>query len=233
MNGIYRTILALAATLPASVAAQHPLVLERLRNWDTAVPAPKTEVAAAEVTKAAAAIQKRGGGCLATSTIVESITSATGVRFVLQSVIAGQIKNAWTIVARHPNCGEVVRYTMVQDNGDNFSVIRTNRGRSHANESLIGDTFPLAALQAAATLNRAGTRCDPQSATLGVTRITKEEPDLGPETYGVRYSGSWSEAWPVALCGRTIEVGIRFTADGDGGAYQDLKGIEAKLLPPN
>jgi len=67
---------------------------------------------------------------------------------------------------------------------------------------------------------------------MGVTRVAKEEPSLGADVYGVRYTGSWIEVWPIELCGRTIEVAVRFTADGDGGAYADLKGTEAKLLPP-
>lgn len=54
---------------------------------------------------------------------------------------------------------------------------------------------------------------------------------MGPEVYGVRYTGSWSEVWPITLCGRTVEVSVRFTADGDGGAYNNLKSAEAKLLP--
>jgi hypothetical protein len=182
--------------------------------------------------KAAAIAQKRSGGCLPTSAVIENVSPATGVRFVFQGILAGRIRNGWTVVARHPNCeNDIVRYTMVQDSAGDFSAVRTNRGRSHANESLIGDTWPLALLQAESTLRRANVVCDGRLSVLGVTRVAKEEPALGAEVYGVRYTGSWSEVWPITLCGRTVEVSVRFTADGDGGAYSDLEGAEAKLLP--
>ncbi len=179
------------------------------------------------------AAQKRSGGCVPTSVVVDSVVPATSAKFVFQGILAGRLKNGWTVTARHPNCDAMpVRYTISEDSAGALTTIRTNRGLSLANESLISDTWPLALLQATATAKRNGFECDPNGASLGVTRVAKEEPGLGADVYGVRYAGSWSEVWPVELCGRTIEVTVRFTADGDGGAYTDLKGTEAKLLPP-
>ena len=232
MRVFHLLISAALLTLSVSAAAQHPLVLQKLSDWNAAAPQPAAEVVMSQVMSAAGAAQKRGGGCLPTAAVIESISPATGVRFVFQGIIAGRIKNGWTIVARHPNCeNDIVRYTMVQDASGGLSTIRTNRGRSLANESLIGDTWNLARLQAEAALKRAKIACDSPSAVLGVTRVAKEEAGLGADVYGVRYTGSWSEVWPITQCGRTVEINIRFTADGDGGAYSDLKGAEAKLLP--
>ncbi|WBH17263.1 hypothetical protein [Sphingomonas radiodurans] len=183
--------------------------------------------------EAAMVVQKRSGGCVPTSTVVDNVVPATSVKFVFQGILAGQLKNGWTVTARHPNCDATpVRYTISEDKAGVLTTIRTNRGLSLANESLIGDTWPLAVLQATAIARRNAFECDPSGANLGVTRVAKEEPDLGADVYGVRYAGSWSEVWPVELCNRTIEVTVRFTADGDGGAYTNLKSTEAKLLPP-
>jgi hypothetical protein len=177
--------------------------------------------------------QKRSGGCVPTSAVIDRVVPATSVKFVFQGIVAGQLKNGWTVTARHPNCDAApVRYTISEDSAGALATIRTNRGLSLANESLISDTWPLAVVQAAATAQRNGIECDSKGASLGVTRVAKEEPGLGDDLYGVRYTGSWSEVWPVELCGRTVEVTVRFTADGDGGAYTDLKGTEARLLPP-
>lgn len=223
-----------AALVAASTVAeaQHPIVVQKLSAWNAAAPSPSLEVTRNQVMKAAAVAHKRSGGCLPTSAIIENVSPATGVRFVFQGILDGRIRNGWTIVTRHPNCeNHIVRYTMIQDSAGDFSTIRTNRGQSHANESLMGDTWPLALLQAESTLKRANVVCDGRLAVLGVTRVAKEEPALGADVYGVRYTGSWSEVWPITLCGRTVEVSVRFTADGDGGAYNDLKGAEAKLLP--
>jgi hypothetical protein len=223
------TALVAASTI---AGAQHPIVAQKLSAWNAASPTPSLEVARDQVMKAATAAQKRGGGCLPTSADIETVSPATGVRFIFHGILAGRIRNGWTIVTRHPDCGNhIVRYTMTQDSAGNFSTIRTNRGQSYANESLIGDTWPLARLQAENILTRANILCDNRSADLGVTRVAKEEPGLGADVYGVRYTGSWHEVWPITLCGRTVEVGVRFTADGDGGAYNQLHSAEAKLLP--
>jgi hypothetical protein len=224
---------ALAASSTTTGHAQHPLILQRLTSWNAAAPQPTPSTVQEQVMKAAMAAQKRSGGCVPTTAVIDTVVPATSVKFVFQGILAGQLKNGWTVTARHPNCDATpVRYTISQDSAGALTTIRTNRGLSLANESLISDTWPLAVLQAAATAKRNGFQCDPNGASLGVTRVAKEEPGLGAEVYGVRYIGSWIEVWPVELCGRTIEITVRFTADGDGGAFTDLKGTEAKLLPP-
>jgi hypothetical protein len=231
-KGTLNVLLAIIWGSSASVSyAQHPLVLQRLTAWNAAAPQPAAPTIQEQVMTAAMAAQKRSGGCVPTTAVIDKVVPATSVRFIFNGILAGQLKNGWTVTARHPNCDTTpVRYTMSEDNAGAINAIRTNRGLSLANESLIGDTWPLAVLQAAATANRNGVACDPESARLGVTRIAMEEPGLGADVYGVRYSGSWSEVWPVELCGRTVEVTIRFTADGDGGAYTNLSGTEARLL---
>lgn len=219
-------------TVSTAAAAQNPVVLEVHNKWNSAAPPPSAEVTTNQVMKAAKEAQKKLGGCLPTSAVVEGISPATGVRFIVEGILARRIKNGWTVVARHPNCDNgPVRYTMSQDSSGGFSTIRTNRGQSLANESLIGDTYSRAIFLADVVLTRAKIKCDILSAIMGVTRVDKEEPGLGPDVFGVRYKGSWSEIWPIILCGRTVEVNVRFTADGDGGAYTGIKEENAKLLP--
>lgn len=221
----------ITATSSTVVRAQHPLILERLTTWNAAAPQPATSILQRQVLEAASVAQKRSGGCIPTSAVIDHVQPATSAKFVFQGILAGRLKNGWTVTVRHPNCSATpVRYTVSEDSAGAFTAIRTNRGLSLSNESLITDTWPLALLQAEATAKRNGLACDPKGAGLGVTRIAKEEPGLGADIYGVRYSGSWVEIWPIEMCGRTIEVTVRFTADGDGGAYTDLKGTEAKLL---
>ena len=223
----------LAACFTTAGYAQHPLILQRLTAWNAAAPQPAPTTIRQQVMEAAMVAQKRSGGCVPTSTVVDSIVPATSVKFVFQGILAGRLKNGWTVTARHPNCDATpVRYTISEDSAGALTTIRTNRGLSLANESLIGDTWPLVVLQANATAERSAFACDASSASLGVTRVAKEEPDLGADVYGVRYAGSWSEVWPIELCGRTFEVTVRFIADGDGGAYTTIRGPEAKPLPP-
>lgn len=225
-------VAAVAALSSTAVHAQHPLVLERLRAMNAAAPQPDAAIIQEQVLKAALAAQKSSGGCIPTIAKIETVLPATSIRYVFSGILAGRLKNGWTVTAYHPNCDAVpVRYTIFEESSGALNTVRTNRGSSLANETLIGDTWPLALLQAVAALKRAGIDCDPKVQNLGVTRIAKEEPGLGEDVYGVRYAGSWSEIWPVEVCGRTVEVTVRFTADGDGGAHTDLPGAAVKLLP--
>lgn len=225
-------IASIISAMPTMVIAQHPMVLARLTDWNSAAPQPLATVLTGEVMKSALAVQKNKGGCLPTSAAIDSVTPATSVRFVFQGVLARQLKNAWTVSARHPNCGaEIVRYAVVQKSDDALYSFRINQGRSIANESLIGDTFPVATVAATVALKKAQINCDGTDAQLGITRIEEEESDLGPDVFGVRYKGSWREIWPLTMCGRTVDVGIRFTADGDGGAFHNIKGNAVTILP--
>lgn len=234
MAGV-RCAVMLMSLASSATYAQHPIVLHRLQAANAASPQPSADVVTAEVMKAAAKSHQAAGGCLPQGTVVDHVAPATGVPLVFGSIVRKQVQNAWTVVARHPDCGtDIVRYMIIKQGDGSLYTFRLNRGRSFASETLIGDTLRLATLQAIVTVKRAGLPCDfdvKNFGGLGVTRIALEEPGLGPDIYGVRYTGSWQEIWPITLCGRTTEMTIRFTADGDSGAYIDIKGATAHLLP--
>lgn len=159
---------ALAASFTTAGYAQHPLILQRLTAWNAAAPQPAPSTIRQQVMEAAMVAQKRSGGCAPTSTVVDSVVPATSVKFVFQGIVAGQLKNGWTVTAHHPNCDATpVRYTISEDSAGALTTIRTNRGLSLANESLIGDTWPLAVLQATATAKRNAFACDLNGASLG------------------------------------------------------------------
>jgi hypothetical protein len=212
--------------------AQAPRDIEVYKVYNEVHKPPSTAIITSEVMKGALETQKSKGGCLPSSAVIDTVMPATAARFVSEGLKAQQISNAWTVVVRHPNCGsDVVRYAVVKHYNDSFYAFRINRGRSNANESLIGDTLPNAALVAVLMLKRAGSDCRVSDVTLGVTRIAEEGADLGPDFYGARFKGSWREIWPIITCGRTVEISVRFEADGEGGAYHDIKQNESKILP--
>ncbi|MGV2496755.1 hypothetical protein [Pelagerythrobacter aerophilus] len=226
--------LPLALVAPLSVAkAQHPLVLERLETWNEAAPAPSADVLESAVRDKAETIYTARDTCPDSAVTIDSVKPATADGYVFGALVRGAVKNAWFVTARMPGCDDApVRYMVMQDIDDSLKTIRVNRGTSHAWDSLIGDTLPSARLAATAALRRAGIDCsDEDGASLGVTRIASEEPDLGEEIFGIRYSGRWTEVWPIETCDRTVEVLIRFTADGDGGAFTRIPGDEIRVLP--
>ncbi len=115
---------------------------------------------------------------------------------------------------------------------ESLRTIRINRGASHAWESLIGDTLPLVRMTIVAHFAREGIACPPAAPfSLGVTQIAAEEPNLGEQVFGVRCTGGWAEVWPIETCDRTIEVLIKFTADGTGGALTDIPGDRIEVMP--
>lgn len=230
MRSLIGVLACFAATGVAQ--AQHPLILQKLTDVNAAAPPPSQQVVSSQIVKTAEVLYASRPGCAAAGLTLEKMMPATAERSVFTGALQGQIRNGWTVVARHPVCDEApVRYMIVQDASEEIRTFRVNRGQSYAHESLIADTWPLARLAAEALLTRANVPCkDPEKANLGVTRVSGGESDLGPDIFGVRYKGSWTEVWPVAICGEMLEVPIRFTADGDGGAYTNIKGDGVKRL---
>lgn len=221
-------------SLVSTVHAQHPLILQKLKEWNAAAPQPSTEVLLAEVKGAVQRIYPENGRCLAQGITVVAVEPATAERYVFNEVAWRRLKNAWTVVVRHEGCDKAsVRYMVIQGIDGRMNTIRVNRGVSYAHDSLIGDTLPMVMIAADTNFSQAGVTCGGDAkARLGVIRIEKEELDLKPAVSGVRYSGSWLEIWPIEKCDYVIEIPVSFTADGDGGAYYNLRiGPDLKPSP--
>lgn len=216
-----------------SANAQHPLVLSRLNGWNEAAPVPSDSVMKAEVRRKAGEIYGASTACSTSDITIDKIEPATADRNAFNALIQGAMKNAWFITTRMPGCDpETVRYMVMQYTDNSLKAIRVNRGTSYAWESLIGDTFPLVQMAAISALKRKGSNCSVEDkASLGVTRIASKESGLGANIFGIRYSGSWAEVWPIEACKQTVEVLIKFTADGDGGAFTNIPGDQIRVLP--
>lgn len=220
-------------SLASPIQAQHPLVLQKLNEWNDAAPAPSGEKFEEEIRNTAKEIYGPGDACANSAIIIERVHPATADRFVFNALIRQQMRNAWTLIARLPGCdADPARYMVMQNIDNSLKTIRINRGISYAPDSLIGDALPSASLAAAAALKRAGGSCEiGEKSKLGVIRIESEEDGLGADLFGVRYVGGWNEIWPIEICGRIVEVLVEFTADGDGGAYYKVPGDQITILP--
>jgi hypothetical protein len=213
--------------------AQHPLVLARLSAWNEAAPVPGHEVLKAEVRKKAGDIYGTSAACYNSDITIDTVEPATADRYAFNARVRGALRNAWFVTARLPGCDPVpVRYMIMQNTDNSLKTIRVNRGVSYTWDSLLGDTLPAVQLAATIALKRESITCSAnERPTLGVIRIASKEPSLGNSTFGIRYSGSWAEVWPIEACKRTVEVLIRFTADGDGGAFTHIPGDQTRVLP--
>lgn len=219
---------------PFSAAhAQHPLVLNRLNEWNEAAPAPDKSTLEAAIRKKATEIYATKAECAGSAATITKIEPAIADRYAFNALSRRAIRNAWFVTTQMSGCDKApVRYMVIQRTDNGLNAIRVNRGLSYAWDSLLGDTVPSASLAAIAALKRRGFDCDTGSASsLGVVRIASEEPGLGVDTFGIRYKGGWSEIWPITICKRTAEVLVRFTADGDGGAFTHIPGDKIQILP--
>lgn len=214
----------LALLQAASAGAQHPLVLSKLQELNAAAPQPSAEQLQKEIGVKAKAFAEANGQCVPTGISVREVAAITGARDVLQAALGGLIKNGWTAYAEHVGCPAGVRRYMVLMKADGTLIAaQVNEGRSFANPSIMRDTSALAALGALQKVRSVDANCDGKDMGMGPTRVAGTSPDLGPDIYGVRYVGSWTEIWQFRTCGKLVDVPIEFRADGDGGAYSDIK----------
>lgn len=212
--------------------AQHPTVLAKLNEWNDAAPVPVNEVLKTAIRKKAGEIYDRKGACSNLDIAINAIEPATSDQYVVNAIVHRTLRNAWFVTARLPGCDPApVRFMVMQGIDNNLQTIRVNRGASYAWDSLIGDTLPSAQVAAIIALERANIPCKTNNTTLGVIQITEQEPNLGNSVFGIRYSGSWAEVWPIEACKRTVEILIKFTADGDGGAFTHIPGDTVRVLP--
>ena len=222
-----RRFLSFTALLSVSspVLAQQPMVLDKLNELNAKAPLPSMEELKAAVSDTALAYAKARSECAPQAVTLSDAAPITGAGGVLTEVIAGKLRNAWTIYAQHVGCSgsTPVRYMILQLADGSLRAIHVNEGRTFANPMIMRDTSLSAALAAAQKGRALDPRCTGESMKMRSTRVTSQSADLGPELYGVRYKGRWTEVWQFQTCGHTFDVPIEFTPDGDGGAFTKVE----------
>lgn len=200
--------------------AQNQLVLGKLAELNANAPQPPPADLTAAVSATAKAYSEASNTCAPKAVTLSDVAPITGARGILQAVIAGKLRNAWTAYATHVGCpGTIpVRYMVLQGPDGSLRAAHVNEGRTLANPVIMRDTSALAALAAFQKGRSIDPACTGESMKMGPTRVTSRSSDLGPELYGVRYVGKWTEVWQFETCGTKFDVPIEFTPDGDGGA---------------
>lgn len=224
---------AAALFAPATGAlAQHPLVAARLQQINAAAPPPSPDRIRAELAAVAARGGQANNACVPSEIVLAEITPITGATGIFQATLNGQLRNAWTAYATHRGCpgDPLVRYLIIERSDGNLAVAPVNEGRTYANPTIMRDasaSAALAALQEARTID-AG--CSGDDMAMGRTAVVGESDDLGPDVFGVRYVGSWTESWRFRTCGRDFDVRVEFRADGDGGAFFNISGDQVTVV---
>ncbi len=214
----------------ATAKAQQALVIERLDKENAEHPTLSPSDAEAAVLDKAKRVAGANGKCVPTGVTLEAPVAITGDPFLFSGILDGSINNAWRVYALLKGCGDALiqRYVVIDMKEGKRVALPVHPGRSLATLKIVRDTSPNAGVQALAVVKRRKPDCDGKDMALVAIQIANEEKDLGPEVYGVRYVGSWTESWKLKTCGIVVDVPIRFTADGDGGAYTNIKGDEVR-----
>jgi hypothetical protein len=228
-----RYALVAAAALAGPAFAQHPMVLAKLQEINVQAPQPPAEQLQQAVAQTAKAFGDASRSCVPKAVVLSETVPATGSRDVLQGVLAGQLRNAWTTYVMHQGCpaSGPVRYLIIQKADASLMAMQVNDGRTFASPAIMRDTSMQAALAAHQKATSLGKGCDGKDMKMGPTRITSQSKDLGPDIYGIRYTGSWSETWRFETCGRKFDVPVEFRSDGDGGAYTSIKADAIAVVP--
>jgi len=229
---LHLSMFVLAALQAGSASAQHPMVLAKLQEINAAAPQPSTDQIKAAIAITAKAFGEANKTCVPTEIVVGEVAPITGARDVLGAVLAGQARNAWSAYVTHGGCEgkEPFRYMIVQKSDGSLVAPLVNEGRTFANPSIMRDTSAQAAIAALQKAKSADAACTGEQMKMGPTRIARQSQDLGPEVFGVRYVGSWSEVWRFETCGKRLDVSVEFTPDGDGGAYTNIKGQDVAIV---
>lgn len=231
-RALIKSAISTVALMTSAAEAQNAAVLDKLKAWDAAAPPPERSILVAELERIEKDENASSKLCPATPIAIESVHPITSSRLVFSAILQGQLRNGWVIHTRRPGCSEkdLFRYALFQKPDGSFVGGFVNLGPSHANPTLMRDTSPVAALQAYVAVRKIKPDCDGKDMAMERTRIGKEGKDLGPDVFGVRYTGGWSEIWTFSTCAKRVDVTVEFTADGDGGAYTKSPAGSVKLL---
>ncbi len=225
-----------SALLFSSSAAwgQNPLVIEKLDQLNAAHPTLDLNDAKVAILKTAKSLAEKKSKCVPVDIQLRQPVAITGDPALLPTILSGQIKNAWKVYAQSEGCGSlpIDRYSVIDFADGRRLAVRVNSGESNSSMKLMRDTSMTAALQAYQAAKSKSPSCDGKDLDMISTNIVSQTDDLGPEIYGVRYVGGWIENWRFSTCGLIFDVPVNFTADGDGGAYSNIKADTVKQVEP-
>ena len=193
----------------------------QMQAINASVPPPDLATVKAILQDRVQTLARLEGTCIPTGVTVEPLIPTTADRLVLLPILSGRIKNAWTTHVLPEGCNDSPRLRfMVTQKPDNARAVNfINKGDSLASYALMLAAMMTAKLVVGGIVRRVDPACASDSEPLKTgSRVMEQSKDLAPDFYGSRYAGGWVEGWTFTVCGKQVELPVRFTADGQGGA---------------
>lgn len=215
----------------SAATAQDAEFARFVEQANAANPAPSVAEATPIALATLQTIHRQTGRCVPTGLRLDPLRPITATRHISALIRSGEARNAWSVYARLEGCPETrpLRMVVFRPATGQLLIAPLMYGEAIANPTLILDMRQAANAAATAMAGELIPSGCKAAAIDGFRTISQSE-DLSPDYYGVRYRGSWREAWSFAACGRRIEVPITFTADGESGANYVIHATEARLL---
>jgi hypothetical protein len=222
------SLLALAATAAQALPLDplgDPGQFQRDIEAINSRPLPDGEALARAVGEAVAFDARMRGRCQAKKLRIGPLAPVTLDGLVTGLIVAGKIENGWitSVVLEDCPAGDPIRILLLRDaDGTTLQGIFAGQGDTLAWPTLAREALRATVAMAVQRLKAEDPACAPKDLTPTSVRITGTSPDLGPDQYGIRLKGSWSELWTFEPCGHRLSIPIAFRTNGSGGAYWDL-----------
>ena len=197
-------------------------------------PLPDGEALARAVGAAVAVDARQRGRCAPNKITLGTLTPITLDGMVTGMIVRGEVENGWVVSVKLDDCppGDPLRILLLRAaDGVTLQGIFAGQGETLAWPTLSREALRVTVAKAMTRLRQADPQCVPKDITPTSVKVTRRSADLGPDTYGIRLKGSWSEAWTFEPCGHRITVPIAFRTNGTGGAYWDLDDAGVVYVP--
>ncbi len=231
MRATFRILALFASGCPAVALAQSQQLIDTVDKFAAAHPAPSTAELAPRALEAFRQRARADGRCLPRAVSVGAPASALLTMLVAQRRVAGEILSAWTSVVRPSGCSDdrPGRFIIYRQNDGSLDVQLMSMGEGIA-LPLQQDLFLLVGGFAYAKLNSIKGGCAVDKLRFESTRIAARSDDLGPDVYGARFRGSWSETWTFSGCDRLVEATVAFVTDGEGGLRYTVDNRQVRFV---
>lgn len=188
-------------------------------------PLPSGEALARAVSAAVAVDAKVRGRCAPGSISIGKLAPVTLDGMITAMIAKGEIENGWVTLVKLDDCppADPIRILLLRAaDGTSLQGIFAGQGESLAWPSLSREALRATSAIMLQQLRTADPKCAPNDVTPTGVQVAGNSPDFGPDQYGIRLKGSWSEVWTFEPCGHRIAIPISFRTNGSGGAYWDI-----------
>lgn len=154
-------------------------------------------------------------------------------RLVAYGILDDAFRGGWTFYGE-TDCEEtpVLRFLYIAESSGEHLLLVVNRGEVISTPSMMRETSAIAGADAYEAARAYEPDCGIETVGMRQTSIVAADPQLSAPIAGTRFGGGWTELWRFTACARTVDVTVRFDADGKGGSRAAIQNVEVGAPAP-